>query len=430
MLPKSINKKSTNQSTNNSSPSNNTNTPNEWLMEISDTDPESEYDDLENAYDEEGFKDYNKIIKNLCDEFLIQSTSDREKKNENENENEKYYHFKGESELKLNLEEHLINNIELNNLSPTIYIYAYTVNTFGKYPFLQYFFHTDKESETKTPQQYNLCIPKFKYLNSLDVLSTSMLVLSTICSTYNKDDSCYKFKGYLTDNDDNSLMLFFDCSELNIDKININRSTDLMLVLVDEIINHRKMGKYIIDDHAYNFFINHIDVLQLLDNNNDHYEVPTVAYTSCLTKHADFVLTFGVSPLEESVDALLGNYFYFTDYDSVSVSVIGKENQSQYVHIRFAIFLDNLLIKLNNVQDRIDESEITKHFLSTLDKKSKEYRTVKYQMRLSDRDGVWAINYDSVYIGQVELDNGTYFEKYPLWVLKNYEQQVPLSTGN
>jgi hypothetical protein len=31
-------------------------------------------------------------------------------------------------------------------------------------------------------------------------------------------------------------------------------------------------------------------------------------------------------------------------------------------------------------------------------------------------------------LGKIELDDGTTFNEYPLWVVKDYEQQVVLST--
>jgi hypothetical protein len=47
-------------------------------------------------------------------------------------------------------------------------------------------------------------------------------------------------------------------------------------------------------------------------------------------------------------------------------------------------------------------------------------------MRISDHDGRWAENYDSVYLGPVELDDETYFH-CNLLAVKNYDQQIPLS---
>jgi hypothetical protein len=47
-------------------------------------------------------------------------------------------------------------------------------------------------------------------------------------------------------------------------------------------------------------------------------------------------------------------------------------------------------------------------------------------MRISDHDGNWVQNYDSVYLGEVELDNGILLDR-PILVVKEYKQQIPLS---
>ena len=47
--------------------------------------------------------------------------------------------------------------------------------------------------------------------------------------------------------------------------------------------------------------------------------------------------------------------------------------------------------------------------------------------RISDHDGKWAEKYDSVFLGKTELDNGQYLKKTQIYVLKEYEQQIPLS---
>ena len=48
-------------------------------------------------------------------------------------------------------------------------------------------------------------------------------------------------------------------------------------------------------------------------------------------------------------------------------------------------------------------------------------------MRISDHDGKWSEFYDSVFLGKIELDNGDYLKNTPIYVLKEYEQQIPLS---
>ena len=47
-------------------------------------------------------------------------------------------------------------------------------------------------------------------------------------------------------------------------------------------------------------------------------------------------------------------------------------------------------------------------------------------MRISDHDGKWAENFDSVYLGDVELDDGNCLNKQ-LIVIKEYDQEIPLS---
>jgi hypothetical protein len=419
MLPKSINKKITEKQI-----------PEEWRMEDSETKLESDEEEITEDEDED--EDYRYLINNKNKEnFKIINNLYKELLPDEEQEY-KCYSYQGENLLRTNLEEQILTN-EKNGLYPRIYIYAYCVNTTGKYPFLQYFFNKNKnknknnknnkinkEDEVDDDEDEELLsVPQFVYSDVLEVMSKSISILTMICLSYRKE-LLYNFKGYYQE-DNGSLLLFFDCSKLNIEKVNITKYTDLVLVLMDEIINYKKMGNIKIEETTVNFFNEHTDFLYLTDKQQNIYEIPTVVYSGCLKKKSDFILTFGISPLTDPVEALMGNYFYFTDYEKAKNM---KESESL---IRFAIFLKDMRVKLNDINDYVDDSQITEHLLLTLNKKSKEYHTVKFQLRLSDRDGLWAISHDSAYIGRVELDDGSYFEKGPLWVLKNYEQQIPLS---
>ena len=407
MLPKSINKKKTEK---------------QIPVELQyDTDIDLESDEDEDDDDDEE-EDYRCLINNKNKEnFEILNNLYKEILPVEELE-DKCYSYKGEKLLRTNLEEQLLTN-EKNGLYPRIYIYAYCVNTTSKYPFLQYFFHKKNKKNNNINKEDEdeelLSVPQFVYSDVLEVLSKSISILTMICLSYRKE-LLYNFKGYYQE-DNGSLLLFFDCSKLNIEKVNITKNTDLVLVLMDEIINYKKMGNIKIEETTINFFNDHTDFLYLIDKRQNIYEIPTVVYSGCLKKKSDFILTFGISPLTDHVEALMGNYFYFTDYEKAKNM---KESESL---IRFAIFLKDMRVKLNDINDYVDDSQITEHLLLTLNKKSKEYHTVKFQLRLSDRDGLWAISHDSAYIGRVELDDGSYFEKGPLWILKNYEQQIPLS---
>ena len=71
-----------------------------------------------------------------------------------------------------------------------------------------------------------------------------------------------------------------------------------------------------------------------------------------------------------------------------------------------------------------DSSEIKSQRLqdNNLDKNT-EYLTI----RISDHDGKWSHSYDSAYVGYIILDNETELKNTPIFVLKTYEQQIPLS---
>ena len=48
-------------------------------------------------------------------------------------------------------------------------------------------------------------------------------------------------------------------------------------------------------------------------------------------------------------------------------------------------------------------------------------------MRITDYDGRWGKEYNSIYLGKVELDDGSFLEDAPILAVKEYHQQVPLS---
>ena len=45
-------------------------------------------------------------------------------------------------------------------------------------------------------------------------------------------------------------------------------------------------------------------------------------------------------------------------------------------------------------------------------------------MKISDYKGNWTNNYDSVYVGLVNLDDDNVLMKYPLWVLREKQNFI------
>jgi hypothetical protein len=88
--------------------------------------------------------------------------------------------------------------------------------------------------------------------------------------------------------------------------------------------------------------------------------------------------------------------------------------------VRFALFEGLTKVILNNVSDSIDESMLKRELIN-----NNLYENLT--LRITDYNGNWAKNYDSVYVGDIELDNGEKMKNTPIYVVKKYEQQISLS---
>ena len=162
----------------------------------------------------------------------------------------------------------------------------------------------------------------------------------------------------------------------------------------------------------------YIDLIFLTDKNNNKYEIPKACYVSSTNTMVNFTFVFGVSKRIEKNTAILGQYYYFTDYDNCT-----KNNNDGDGVIRVAVFLGKTLVKLNLPNDPIDESTTKREQLDIKQRHKYERMT----MRITDYDGTWSTNYDSVYLGCIELDNGDLLQNSPMIVVKRYDQHVPLS---
>ena len=107
--------------------------------------------------------------------------------------------------------------------------------------------------------------------------------------------------------------------------------------------------------------------------------------------------------------------------------LVTDNEEGRYINggiVRFAIFLGKMK-KIDNFQrDANDMSDIKRERLNDC---SLNQNMENLTMRISDHDGKWSEHFDSAYIGRLELDNGEYLENTPIIVVKNYDQQIPLS---
>jgi hypothetical protein len=254
------------------------------------------------------------------------------------------------------------------------------------------------------------------------------------------DDNLHNvdFKGFYVQN--NEVYIFYDLSKCNLQPNYVYKISKIWFCIIDEIVNTTHICNFKIDKSASNFFVKNDMFCFLKNKDGINYEVPVIGY---IGKHAallNFTYVFGVSKSDNS--AILGPYFYFTDYlNAINQGGWAKDGKSEIRHdklltdnskgryklggiIRFVLFMGKTKVIQNHLQDEIDESKIKKERL--LD----ELLDVQYErltMRISDHDGNWSKSYDSVFMGNIELDNGSKVKNGPIIVLKEYDQQMALS---
>jgi hypothetical protein len=179
---------------------------------------------------------------------------------------------------------------------------------------------------------------------------------------------------------------WIDITNTKLEINDVYSSSSLWFGLVDEIMNSKHICGMNFDYEITHFFNENPDFLFIQDEKKEPIEIPMVVYVGRSEKKLEFTYVFGVTR-SESKDALMGPYYYFSDYENAVKQIKEQENKSKIGLVRLAIFLGRILIN-------IDHSD-------------------------NDNDGEedWTETYDSVYLGK--LDNN--------YVIKTMDQQYPLS---
>lgn len=319
----------------------------------------------------------------------------------------------------------------------SIFLCAYKVDRTGKYPFLQFLLTDNGLSKLSLP---SLLIYK-SFNNNNNLVSYSKVFLSGILNVLDFDlfNSNIEFDGFY--DFDSNLYLFYDVTNCNIELDETYSFNQICFALTDEIINHRKICNLEISPETINFFLKNDTINYLYDKNNDAYEIPIVGFVGKSTpKQLNFTNMFGESSKDKM--AILGPYYYFTDFfnavrqggwsknynkESMFDKLITDNENGRYIKggiARFALFPGNTKYIENMPNDQIDDSEIKKFMLEDNNSdKTYEIQT----LRISDHDGNWAKNYESVYLGTIELDDGSFLRDTPMIVMKEHNQQIPLS---
>jgi hypothetical protein len=266
-----------------------------------------------------------------------------------------------------------------------------------------------------------LVLPYYDYfasgINCKDLKMDSSMLLINILDRSNMGD--FVFQGY--DVHDTNVYVFFDVTNNEVDVAKFKPSNNaIKFCLMDEIMNTRKCFGYTISDDVTSYFQANRRLVYLCDETGKRFEIPIVGYQVIVCNELTFLYTFGVKKSDDL--SLLGPYYYFTDYEN-SISKTKCHRDTAFGIVRFALFMGTMLVKLNYPMDPIDVSDIK---MERLEDDSLERKYECLTMRVTDHAGKWAENYDSVFVGRVELDDGSFLRDSPFIVVKKHEQFVIL----
>ena len=326
----------------------------------------------------------------------------------------KYYNYKAKSHLKLDIKNPTTSYYNVN-------IFAYTINVNGKSPFKQFIL---SKSLTNLDLVFPL-VPIFKNFKTDELIDYTKVCLFgfLMFENYEIFNKCVMFDGFYEYN--NNLYLFFDITKCKIQLYDIYSNSSIWFGLIDEILNHRHICNIKVCDTVTQLFHYEIDLCYLTDENDDNYEIPVVGFVSKPDNILNYTYIFG--ELKSNKNDILGPFYYFNDFYGAFNGAGDMLNEHpKFIKtgiVRFAIFIGNVKFIENYPNDPIDESE-TKQM--RLQDPSLDQKFERLTMRISDHDGNWIDNYDSVYLGNIELDDGNILNKQII-VVKEYEQQIPIS---
>jgi len=305
-----------------------------------------------------------------------------------------------------------------NNFSKA-YICCYEINTKAYKPFLQFLLNKSALDVLSFP---SVTISLFDK-NEEDLLSYLEMYIYIIFNNVNITEKMVLNGYYVYEND---VYFFYNVTNCQIDVNDIYRENNAWLCLVDEIVNKKHICNMKIEDDVADFFIVNNEFMVLKDLNDKWIESPTALYVGKEEKWINFTFMFGESKKDKN--NILGPYYYFTNFTNAITQLKNQTQnmkQSKLGVIRFAIFLGDMKVIQNFSKDEIDDSLMKQDKL--LDEENNNVSYESLLMRITDYDGNWSSNHDSCYLGKIELDNGTFIKNAPIWVIKEYEQQFPLS---
>lgn len=288
-----------------------------------------------------------------------------------------------------------------------IILIMFKINTDGKIPFLEFGMNYDIMT------------------GECDFMRISKEQLPELTSSFKTNI------GYMLNNKKAYIFVELDNSQRDANQMMSFVIPTLEFVVTDEIVNLQHVYGDPISEEVTEFFSEYRHFLFLYDINYNMYETPSIGYAGIEKSNADFVKVFGIDRSEST--APFGSGFYFTSftnayqnavnpkYEYISPSLLNKTGKMKNgVVSRFILFLGQMKVVNNHPDNDIDESDIKTCMIN----KSETRKNAKLTMRITDHDGKWQQNFDSVFIGDLLLDDGTKLDTGPLYVIKEHNQQM------
>lgn len=310
-----------------------------------------------------------------------------------------------------------LNKIKKNRRFESISICIFNTHPDSTIPFLQYYLEYNFLGVLDFP---TICHDDYNDIyEELDLFLNNIITKEGNIKGYGvkgytvKDYSVkdYVVKGFKLFKDTNYIFVDVGKNEINVD------NSCSFLALIDEITNTKKIYDIDINYKVTDLFIENPELIFLKDELNKKYEIPIAAYQWVEERRLSFTFMFGI--IKSDHTSIMGPYFYFSNYENTLEKINKKEGK--YGIIRCCLFLGNIKIPMNFLEDETDESLFKKELI----KQNNKHAILTW--RISDHDGKWADLYDSVYLGRTMLDDGSLLKDTPQWVIKNHSQQYTLS---
>jgi hypothetical protein len=205
----------------------------------------------------------------------------------------------------------LIEDIYNENMVNMLNFICYSINTEGKYPFLEFMMEKVPFCNNFVKEQFIMPYILFsdikKSLEELVIEKIKISLKNIGCDYNNVNESMYKG---ITYDKEGKPYAIINISGIDLTRLNLLRNNLTWMVLPSEIINTKNVCNILVDEDVTRLFTEMPELCILRNkHNNEQYLIPEAVYTGDESKVVEFNSFFGVRKMKEYDSC--GEYFYF-----------------------------------------------------------------------------------------------------------------------